>query len=177
MALPKFPLSPQHWPGDLDASRPGQFWRLTCGHDEWAWGGIYQIISVHPGRDELTAQRWTNSTCAGYTWSVYSDASWRAWPPNPPRHKRTQGTHEGRGALFLTADTTDWCAHIAAQVADLLVIHAGLILLHSLNLRGTVDSDCLAAVKKITRRWTPGSAFQDTSAALVAAPGPPKLLF
>ena len=43
-----------------------------------------------------------------------------------------------------------------AHVVELLAIHAGLHLLHIFNLRGTIYSDCLAAVKKITRRWTPG---------------------
>ena len=52
-----------------------------------------------------------------------------------------------------------------AQVAELLAIYAGLILLSNLNLRGTIYSDCLTAVKTITRRWTPGSAFQDAGAA------------
>ena len=93
-----------------------------------------------------------------------------------------QGIHEGRGALFLSAD---WCAGIVAvrfeipptlqalggtaHVAELMAIHAGLHLLHTLNLRGTVYSDCLAAVKKITRKWTPGRAFQDSGATQVAA--------
>ena len=119
-------------------------------------------------------------------WSVYTDASWRATlPPQAQAMFGTQGTHEGCGALFLSADTPDWCAHIAAvrfeipptlrslggtaQVAELLAIHTGLQLLNSLQLRGTVYSDCLAAVKQITRRWTPGSAFHATGAALVTA--------
>ena len=54
-------------------------------------------------------------------------------------------------------------------MAELLAIYAGISLLHTLNLRGTVYSDCLAAVKKITRRWTPGKAFQAAGAALVTA--------
>ena len=54
-------------------------------------------------------------------------------------------------------------------MTELLAIHAGLHLLHTLKLRGTVYSDCLAAVNKITRRWTPGRAFQDTGATLVTA--------
>ena len=44
-----------------------------------------------------------------------------------------------------------------AQVAELLAIHAGLHLLHTLQLRGTVCSDCLSAVNKITRRWSPAT--------------------
>ena len=256
VALPSFPPPTPPWPGDLDASRPGQFWRLTQGHDEWAWGGIYQIIGFHPESDALTIQRWSaisgggrnrprllarsGSTTTlqhrdfvsrvshrllvstaktpgkgtihaefpdslgpppppppwseplrsllpgGYTWSVYTDASWRATRPLQAQAVfGTQGTHEGRGALFLSADAPDWCSHLAAarfeipptlralggtaQVAELLAIFTGLSLLSTLNLRGTIYSDCLAAVKKITRRWTPGSAFQDTGAAPVTA--------
>ena len=81
----------------------------------------------------------------------------------------------------------DWCSHIAAvrfeipptlrapggmaQVAELLAIYTGLFPLYTLNLylRGTIYSDFLADAKKITRRWTPGRAFQDAGAALVAA--------
>ena len=103
-----------------------------------------------------------------HTWSVYTDASWRAKQPlHPQAVFGTQGTQEGRGALFLSADSPDWCSHIAAirfeipptlraldgtaQVAELLAIYTGLFLLYTLNLRGTIYSDCLAAVKKITR--------------------------
>ena len=59
LTLPGFPPTTRPWPGDLDASRPGQFWRLTLGHDEWAWGGIYQILCAHPDSGELTTQRWS----------------------------------------------------------------------------------------------------------------------
>ena len=38
-----------------------------------------------------------------------------------------------------------------------------------LRLLRLIYSDCIAAVKKITRRWTPGKAFQDAGAALVMA--------
>ena len=122
----------------------------------------------------------------GHTWSVCTDASWRAKQALQAQAVfGTQGTHEGCGALFLSADSPDWCSHIAAarfdipptsqalggtaQVAELLAIYEGLFLLSTLNLRGTIYSDCLAAVKKITRRWTPGRAFQDAGAALVIA--------
>ena len=44
-----------------------------------------------------------------------------------------------------------------------------LHLLHSLQLRGTVYSDGLSAVTKITRRWSPGHAFTEAGAALVSA--------
>ena len=54
-----------------------------------------------------------------------------------------------------------------AHVAELLAIQAGLQLLHTLGLSGTVYSDCLSAVKKITRRWTPGQSFQAAGASLV----------
>ena len=42
-------------------------------------------------------------------------------------------------------------------------------LLHSLNLSGIVYSDCLGAVKKITRRWSSGRSFLDAGAALVTS--------
>ena len=123
---------------------------------------------------------------AGHMWSVYSDASWRAQQPLEAQTAfGSHGTYLGRGALFLSADSPDWCSHISsvrfdipptlrvlggtAQVAELLAIYAGLYLLHTLNLQGTVYSDCLAAVKKINRRWTPGKAFQAAGAALVTA--------
>ena len=256
VVLPSFPPPYPPWPGDLDASRPGQFWRLTPGLDEWAWGGIYQILGSLPERDVLALQRWSalpgahnrtrpiirtgSSTTlhhrdfvlrvthrllvsttktpgkgtihaefpdslgppspptpswseplrsllpGSHTWSVYTDASWRATQPLQAQAVfGNQGTHEGRGALFLSADSPDWCSHFAAarfeipptlralsgtaQVAELLAIYLGLSLLSTLNLRGTVYSDCLAAVKKITRRWTPGRAFLDAGAALVTA--------
>ena len=256
VALPSFPPSNPPWPGDLDASRPGQFWRLSPGLDEWAWGGIYQIIGSLPDSDALSIQRWSTlpgghnrsrplvrtgspttlhrrdfvlrvthrllvytpktsgkgtihaefpdslgppspptppwseplrSLLTGvHSWSVYTDASWRAKQPLQAQAVfGNQGTHEGRGALFLSADSPDWSSHVAAacfeipptlralggtaQVAELLAIYSGLSLLSTLNLRGTIYSDCLAAVKKITRRWTPGRSFQDTGAALVTA--------
>ena len=96
-----------------------------------------------------------------------------------------QGSHRGRGALFLSADLPDWCSEVSAlcfeiplnlralggtaHVAELLAIQAGLQLLHSLGLSGTVYSDCLSAVKKITRRWTPGHSFQEAGASLVSS--------
>ena len=254
LTLPAFPPTPQPWPGYFDASRPGQFWRLTRGLDEWAWGGIYQVLTAHSDSDDLQTQRWSPlppchnrlppiirtglpltikhtdfvSRCTHrllvnlnadkgniiaefpdllgpaspppptwtdalrhaltreHSWSVYTDASWRALHPPPAQTVfGLQGTHAGRGALFLSADSPDWCSYIialrfeipptlqalggTAHVAELLAIHAGLLLLHSLHLRGTVYSDRLAAVKKITRRWTPGRAFQDTGAPLVTA--------
>ena len=77
--------------------------------------------------------------------------------------------------MFLSSDTPDWCSNIfaarfdipptlrslggTAHVAELIAIHAGLHLLHSLNLRRTVYSDCLSAVKKIT----------DAGAALISS--------
>ena len=256
VVLPSFPPPTPPLPGDLNASRPGQFWRLTPGLDEWAWGGIYQIIDAPLESDTLTVQRWSalpgghnrprplirngsstrlqhkdfvarvthrllvsisKSPCTGtihaefpdslglppppspswsepfrsllpggYTWSVYTDASWRATHPLQAQAVfGTLGTHAGRGALFLSADSSDWCSHLvaacfdipptlralggSAQVAELLAIYAGLSLLSTLNLRGTIYSDCLAAVKKIHRQWTPGSAFQDAGAAVVTA--------
>ena len=56
-----------------------------------------------------------------------------------------------------------------ALVEELLAIQAGLQLLNSLHLRGTVYSDCLGAVKKISRRWSTGRSFLDAGAALVTS--------
>ena len=38
-----------------------------------------------------------------------------------------------------------------------------------LGLHGTVYSDCLSAVKKITRKWTPGHSYQEAGASLVSS--------
>ena len=57
LILPAFLPTPRPWPGDLDASRPGEFWRLTRCHDEWAWGGIYQILCAHPDNGKLSTHR------------------------------------------------------------------------------------------------------------------------
>ena len=96
-----------------------------------------------------------------------------------------QGSHSGSGALFLSADYPDWCSHTlairfeipptlhslggSALVAELLAIHTGLHLLHALQLRGTVYSDCRSAVTKINRLWSPGTSFTEAGAALVSA--------
>ena len=153
------------------------------------------IRSLLPGLrpHSYSLQSWTDSLRHSlsrvHSWSVYTDASWRAiHPPPAPSLVGMQGTHEGRGALFLSADSPNWCSSIAAvrfdipptlhalggtaHVAELLAIHTGLHLLHTLNLRGTVYSDCLVAVKKVTRRWTPGRAFQDASHPHYRLPGP-----
>ena len=183
LTLPAFPPTPQPWPGDLDASRPGQFWRLARGSDEWAWGGIYQILTALPDSGDLRTQRWSplppchnrlrplirtgfpvmvkhtdfvsrcthrllvhckaqkgniiaefpdslgpatlppptwtdslrHSLTREHSWSVYTDASWRAiHPPSALTVFGLQGSHAGRGALFLTADSPDWCSHIFA---------------------------------------------------------------
>ena len=230
--------------------------RLHSGPGDWAWGGIYQILSLARNGLDLTIQRWlsipTVSGCpraivrAGHpttllttdflnrcshrllvirgrcphkgttradfsdtpsltpssppawveplrsspptthSWSIYSDSRWRcATPLQAKAVFGLQGTHYGRGALFLSADLPDWCSHISAvsfdipltqrtlggsaHVAELLAIHAGLHLLSTLHLRGTVYTECLSAVKKINRRWSPGSSFQEADAALVAS--------
>ena len=36
---------PHPWPGDPAFSPPGQFWILTRGPGDWAWGGIHQLIT------------------------------------------------------------------------------------------------------------------------------------
>ena len=130
-------------------------------------------------------QLWPNMTSAT-TWSLYTDASWRAiHPPQAPAVFGLQGSHRGRGAVFLSADHPDWCSHIltvkfdipptiqalggTAQVAELLAIQTGVFILHSLHLLGTVHSDCLGAVKKITRRWSSGRSYLEEGAALMAS--------
>ena len=255
LRLTAFPPVPQPWPGDPSATRSGQFWRLAQGSGDWAWGGIYQVLRLHPDTLELSVQRWVtlpvrpgrprdiaraghpnilpvvdfiarcthrllvmkgrsphkgairlelpDTPCLtpleapawsepfrqllsrAHSWSVYSDSSWRA---AKPIHARAafglQGSHLGKGALFLSADLPDWCTDISAisfeipptlralggspQAAELLAIQAGLQLLHTLGLHGTVYSDCLSAVKKITRKWTPGHAYQAAGASLVS---------
>ena len=55
--LLSFPPSPQPHEGDPASSRPGQFWRLRCGTDDWAWGGKDQILSLLPDTGELSVQR------------------------------------------------------------------------------------------------------------------------
>ena len=123
-----------------------------------------------------------------HTWSVYSDSSWRAVKPIQARAAfGLQGSHLGRGALFLSAELPDWCSEISAisfeippilralggspDVAELLAIPAGLQLFHIPGIHGTVYSDCLSAVKKIkiTRKWTPGHSFQEAGASLVSS--------
>ena len=137
-----------------------------------------------------TSPAWVDSLRSSlpdiHSWSIYSDSSWRSTAPLQAKAVfGLQGTHHGRGALFLSADLPDWCSHISAisfeipitqrtlggsaHVAELLAIHAGLHLLSTLRLRGTVYTDCLSAVKKINRRWSPGSSFQEAGAALVAS--------
>ena len=84
-----------------------------------------------------------------------STSSFRA-PRLPSKHKQFSQAQ--------LSFSPDWCSHIAAvgfeipptlhplcgsaQVAELLAIHAGLHLLHTLQLRGTVYSDCLGATKR-----------------------------
>ena len=153
-------------------------------------GSIIAEFPAHLGPTPTSLQPWTDSLRHSlsrvHSWSVYTDASWRAIHPLPaPSVVGMQGTHEGRGALFVSADSPDWCSSITAvrfdipstlhalggtaHVAEFLAIHTGLHLLHALNLRGTIYSDCLAAVKKINRRWTTGQAFQDAGATLITA--------
>ena len=120
------------------------------------------------------------------SWSIYTDASWREIQPIPAESVfGIQGSHQGCDALFLSADLSDWCSDIlalrfdippllraqggSALVAELLAIHAGLHLLHTLHLRGTVYSDCLGAVKKLTRRWSPGLTFTEAGASLITS--------
>ena len=118
------------------------------------------------------------------SWSMYTDASWREIHPIPVEAVfGIQGSHQGSGALFLSADLSDWCSDTlairydipptlrsqggSALVAELLAVHTGLHLLQTLHLRGTVFSDCLSAVKKITRRWSPRLAYTEAGASLV----------
>ena len=58
LSLPVFPPAPHPWPGDPRAMRPGQFWRLSHGLADWAWGGIYQALQLLPSRTDIYVQRW-----------------------------------------------------------------------------------------------------------------------
>ena len=155
-----------------------------------AKGTIRAEFPDTPALVGFTRLSWTESfrplLVAAPSWSIYTDASWRAVHPIQAQAVfGLQGTHSGRGALFLSADLPDWCSTIlavrfdipptlpslggSAQVAELIAIQAGLRLLYELKLRGTVYSDCLGAVKKITRRWSPGHSFLEAGAALIAS--------
>ena len=54
------PPSPQASPlvGRPSSDRPGQFWRISRGPGDWAWGGIYQLLSLTPDGSDLSVQRW-----------------------------------------------------------------------------------------------------------------------
>ena len=58
LRLTAFPPAPHTWPGEPSAIRPGQFWRLAQGPGDWAWGGINQVLRLHPDNLELYVQRW-----------------------------------------------------------------------------------------------------------------------
>ena len=143
-----------------------------------------------PNLTPLTPPTWVDMLhpppSTAHSWSVDADASWRLITPLQAQAVfGLQGSHHGRGALFLSADLPDWCSDITAvcfgipptlralggtaHVAEHLAIQAGLHLLASRRLRGTVYSDCLSAVKKITRRWSPDQGFQEAGAALVSS--------
>ena len=75
LLLSPFPPVPQPWPGDRASTRPGQFWRLSRGPGDWAWGGIHQIIASLPEENVLTLQRWTEGrgrslTRSGHTFTT-----------------------------------------------------------------------------------------------------------
>ena len=57
LTLPSFPPVPQPWPGDPASVRPGQFWRLSRGSGDRAWGRMYQLLALLPERGKLTLQR------------------------------------------------------------------------------------------------------------------------
>ena len=82
-------------------------------------------------------------------WSIYTDASWRAVNPIPVEAVfGIQGSHIGSGTLFLFANLPNWPSETMAirfdipptlhslggstLVAELIAIHTGLHLLHSL---------------------------------------------
>ena len=71
-----------------------------------------------------------------------------------------------RGAFPLGGPPRLVLDHLSGQFRT---IHTGLHLFSTLRLRGTVYTDCLSAVKKINRRWSPGSSFHEADAALVAS--------
>ena len=86
------------------------------------------------------------SLSPAHSWSVYSDSSRKvATPIQAQAVFGQQGSHLGRGALFLSADLPDWCSDVTAlnfeipltlravggtaHLAELLAIQTGLQLL------------------------------------------------
>ena len=106
----------------------------------------------------------TPPTYSCFLWSVYKDAE--GYPPLPAQ--AVFGIQGSAGSPF----SSSWCSHIAAvhfqipqtfrapggsaQVAELLTTQAS---------SGTVYSDCLSAMRKITRRWSSDRSFHDAGAA------------
>ena len=91
LPLPSFPPIPQPWPGDPAATRSGQFWRLLHGPGDWAWGGIYQILSLAPSNRDLSVQRRLHS------------------PSGPGRPQVI--TRAGHPILLSTSDFLHRCTH------------------------------------------------------------------
>ena len=113
-------------------------------------GTIRAQFADTPQLIRVTPPSWTDSLRSlllpSCSWSIYTDASWRAIHPIPVEAVfGIQGSHTGRGALFLSANLPDWCSDTmairfeipptlhslggSAQVAELLAIHTGLHLL------------------------------------------------
>ena len=72
-------------------------------------GTIHAEFPDHVGTHTLPTPSWPDFLRSllprGHSWSVYTDASWQAKQPLQAQAVfGTQGTHEGREALFLTAD-------------------------------------------------------------------------
>ena len=179
--------------GTCASSHPRYDLRMLAtisGHRSGSFSSHQCHVDPHPCLVRLSPPNWVapirpllRTDCS---WSIYTDASWREIHPIPVEAVfGIQGSHQGSGALFLLADLSDWCSDIlairfdipptlrwqgsSALVAELLAVHTGLHLLHTLHLRSTVFSDCLSAVKKITRRWSPGLAYTEAGASLVTS--------
>ena len=68
-----------------------------------------------------------NTLTSAASWSVYTDASWKAAHPIQAQALfGLQGTHLGWGALFLSADSPDWCSHILAVQFKIPPTHRAL---------------------------------------------------
>ena len=163
-----------------DFTTRGTHWLLVIRSRDPSKGTIRAEFPDTPKLSTLPSPSWMDQLrphmTSATTWSIYTDASWRAiHPPQAPAVFGLQGSHHGRGAVFLSEilavrfdiPPTLQALGGTAQVAELLAIQTGLLILYTLHLRGTVHSDCLGAVKKITRRWSSGRSYLEAGAALV----------
>jgi len=102
-------------------------------------------------------------------WRVYTDGSWTERTTHTEDSIfQTDGRHEGRGAIVFVPDTAEWATDTqvvlrfhfpprhsqlggSAFLMELLACTAGLTLLDTLGLRGTVHTDCQGLVTSLLR--------------------------